>query len=165
MNVSFAIDQNGDVLTNDITNKVQYKEFDEDKYFGNDVIENPIHVPSNFDYCYLTRTDIEDLQIPRTKIWRDVKEKDVSTKFTIDSSKREFWKNAKKEFIHVSKQLQFLMDKQPEDDLSKLEILDFIFGAKSNIARTCFPVRHKHQRISEVHVNTMPSSSLSCYCY
>ena len=119
MNVSFVIDQNGDVLTNDITDKVQYEEFDEDEYFGSDVIENPIHVPSKFDDYYLTRTNIEDLQILRIKNWEDVKEKYIPTKFTIDSSKSEFWKNAKNEFIHVSK-LRSLMDRQSEDDLSKL---------------------------------------------
>ena len=77
---------------------------DEFKFYGDNIIENPMIVQTDYDDCYLSAQELKELSTPSVQKWKDQKAKSIGekiNKFTIDSCKLRAWDLTKKEITHV----------------------------------------------------------------
>ena len=109
---------------------------DEFKFYGDDIIENPMIVPTDYDDCYLSAEELKELSTPAVQKWKDQKAKltGEKIKFTIDSCKLRAWDLTKKEITHVRNRLLVLTKKSSNEGVTNLDILDLLFGENSAVA-------------------------------
>ena len=107
--------------------------YTEDEFYGNSISDGFENM-HEFDDCYLSKSEYEQLQTPSTQKWKDNNAKNGTAKFTINTSKDQAWKLAKSEICHICNRLKVLLDKDDQEHISNIYILQLIFGKQSNIS-------------------------------
>ena len=104
---------------------------DEEEFYGDNIIDNPVINPTDFDDCYLSLDELKELSTPAIQKWKDQNVKASTVKFTIDSCKLRAWNLAKKEIYHVRNRLLVLLKKSDNESVSNEEIFNYLFGKES----------------------------------
>ena len=95
--------------------------------------EDYFFIDENMADCLLADDEMQQFTAPPQQAWKDYSSKDFPALVTIDSSKHKQWIIAKKEIMHVRKQLRNLLDIADEDEGIVEKMILHLVGPNSKV--------------------------------